>query len=41
VRCAELEWSAVQGAGATCALREKEAELEAAQLHAVELEEWL
>jgi hypothetical protein len=38
---AELEWSAVRGAGATCALREKEAELEAVRLHAVELEEWL
>ena len=38
---AELEWSAVRGAGATCALREKEAELEAVRLHVVELEEWL
>ena len=43
VRCAELEWSSLRGTGATCALREKEAELEAARsrLHAVEREEWL
>jgi hypothetical protein len=35
--------ASLRGTGATCALREKEAELEAARarLHAVELEEWL